>query len=92
MTALLKFLLITILVMWLIRMIAKLLLPFLFKKMVKKAQDKFNSSTGQQPFGQQQAHPPRTNGKISIDFIPPKDKEARAADKAGDFIDFEDLK
>lgn len=78
--------------MWLIRVIAKLLLPFLFKKMVNKAQEKFNSSTGQQPFGQQQARQARTNGKISIDFIPPKDKEARAADKAGDFIDFEELK
>jgi len=94
MTALLKFLLITICVMWLLRVIAKLLLPFLFKKMVSKAQEKFKTSYNQQTFGGQQQYrsEPRNNGKISIDFIPPKDKEARAADKAGDFIDFEEVK
>ena len=82
---LLKFLLISILVMWLIRMLARLLLPLFFKKMVSKAQQHVNNQYREQA-------PPRPTGKISVDYIPPKDKEARAADKAGDFIDYEDLK
>ncbi|MBC7913772.1 MAG: DUF4834 family protein [Pyrinomonadaceae bacterium] len=83
---LLKFLLISILVLWLIRMIARLLLPVLFKKMVNKAQEHVNKQSGQQ---RQQSRPV---GKIHVDYVPPKDKEARAADKAGDFIDFEEVK
>lgn len=83
---LLKFLIITILVLWLIRMIARLLLPLLFKKMVSKVQEQVNNQY------RQQETPRRPTGKISVDYVPPKDKEARAADKAGDFIDFEELK
>ncbi|MGV3509858.1 MAG: DUF4834 family protein [Sphingobacteriaceae bacterium] len=83
---LLKFLFITILVLWLIRMIVRLLLPILFKKMVSKAQEHVNTQY------RQQEQPRRPTGKISVDYVPPKDKEARAADKAGDFIDFEEVK
>ena len=83
---LLKFILITILVLWLIKMLARLLLPLLFKKMVSKVQDQVNNQY------RQQAAPRRPVGKVSVDYVPPKDKEARAADKAGDFIDFEELK
>ena len=72
--------------MWLIRMIARLLLPVLFKKMVSKAQEHVNAQY------RQPHQPQRPPGKISVDYVPPKDKEARAADKAGDFIDFEELK
>lgn len=71
--------------MWLIRMIARLVLPLLFKKIVSKAQQSVNNQYRQQA-------PPRPEGKLSVDFVPPKDKEARAADKAGDFIDFEEVK
>lgn len=84
--ALLKFLFITILVMWLIKMLARLLLPVLFKKMVSKAQQQMNNQYSRP---QQQSRP---SGKISVDYVPPKDREARAADKAGDFIDFEEVK
>jgi hypothetical protein len=82
---LLKFLIISILIMWLIKMIARLLLPALFKKIINQAQQNVNPQ-------QQQQAPRRPVGKISVDYVPPKDKEARAADKAGDFIDYEDLK
>ncbi len=83
--ALLKFLIISILIMWLIKMIARLLLPALFKKIINKAQQNVNTQ-------QQQQERPRPVGKISVDYVPPKDKEARAADKAGDFIDYEEVK
>jgi hypothetical protein len=82
---LLKFLIISILIMWLIRMIARLVLPSIFKKIITQAQQNVNSQ-------QQQQAPGRPVGKISVDYVPPKDKQARAADKAGDFIDYEELK
>ncbi len=85
--ALLKFLFITICILWLIKMIVRLLLPLLFQKIVNKAQDQVNNQY------RQPRNPNRQPaGKISIDYIPPKDKEARAADKAGDFVDFEEIK
>lgn len=64
-----------------------MLLPILFQKMVSKVQDQ-----AYQQSRQQQRPTSRPTGKINIDYIPPKDKEARAADKAGDFIDYEELK
>ena len=82
----LKFIIISILVLWLIRMIARILLPVLFKKMVSKAQEHVNSQFRQQ----ESSH--RPVGKISVDYVPPKDKEARAADRAGEFIDYEEVK
>jgi len=85
---LLKFLFISILIMWLIKQVIKLLLPMLFQKMVNKAQQQAGNPYQRQQNYQQQ----KPIGKISVDYIPPKDKEAKAADKAGDFIDFEEIK
>lgn len=89
MTALLKFLLIIICVLWLIRMLVRLLLPILFQKLVNKAQQRVSNPYQQQTYQRKQSQP---SGKLNIDYIPPKDKEARAADRAGDFIDFEEIK
>lgn len=72
--------------MWLIKMIFRLVLPILFKKMVSKAQQNVNTQYSQHN------EPQKPVGKISVDYVPPKDKEARAADKAGDFIDYEEIK
>lgn len=77
--------------MWLIRMIARavlpLILPALFKKMASKVQNQATAHNQQQESARR-----RPVGKLSVDYVPPKDKEARAADKAGDFIDYEELK
>ena len=83
----LKILLITIAVLWLLRLAARLLLPVLFQKMVKKAQQQ----AGQyQQYQQQQQR--RGDDRIRVDYVPPKDKEAIAADRAGEFVDFEEVK
>jgi len=87
---LLKFLLITILVLYIIRALIRILLPLLFQKVVNKAQEQVNKQYGgQHQYTYQQQRP---TGKLKVDYIPPKEKEARAADKAGDFIDFEEIK
>lgn len=71
--------------MWLIRIVARLLLPMLFRKVVDNAQKQMNNQYQRQ----QQRRP---TGKLTVDYVPPKPKEARAADKAGDFVDFEEIK
>ena len=81
--ALLKFLFITICILWLLKMVARLLLPMLFQSMVKKAQNHAS-----QHYQQQQ---PRQEGKIKIDFIPPRNKEEKG-NKAGDFVEYEEVK
>lgn len=86
---LLKFLFITILILWLIKIAVRFLLPYFFQKMVNKAQQQ---ARNQQHYQQYSREPNKGNTKVKIDYIPPKDKEARAADRAGDFIDFEEIK
>lgn len=78
---LLKFLFISILILWLLKMVARLLLPVLFRKMVSKAQNHAN----------QQYQQPRADGKIRVDYMPPRPKDAKL-DKAGDFVDYEEVK
>lgn len=80
---LLKFLLITICVLWLIKMIFRLALPYLFQSLVNKAQ---------QQAGQYQ-HPPqqkRADGRIRVDYVPPKAKGK--GNNAGDFVEYEEIK
>jgi hypothetical protein len=84
----LKILLITIAVLWLLRFAARLLLPVLFQKIVKKAQQQ----AGQHQQYQQQQRQRSPEGRIKVDYVPPKDKEAIAADRAGEFVDFEEVK
>ena len=81
--ALLKFLFITICILWLLKMVARLLLPVLFQSLVKKAQNQAS-----QHYQYQQ---PREDGKIKIDFIPPRPKEEKP-NKAGDFVEYEEVK
>lgn len=84
----LEYLFIIILVLYFIKMIARLVLPLLFQKVVKKAQEQVNNQYQSQQHKQQR----RPTGSLKVDYIPPKEKEARAADRAGDFIDFEEVK
>jgi hypothetical protein len=80
---LLKFLFITICVLWLIRMVIRLALPYIFQNLVKKAQQR----------AYQYQRPPqqnRTDGRITVDYVPPK--ERNGADKAGDFVEYEEIR
>ncbi len=72
--------------MWILRMVARIVLPMLFQTVINKTQN---------PNSQRQYNKPRNQkpeGSIHIDFIPPKDREAKAADKAGDFVEYEEIK
>ncbi len=72
--------------MWLLKMVARVILPMIFQSLMNKAQ----TPPGQQQY--RKSNQPPSQSKLHIDFIPPQDKEAKAADKAGEFIDYEEIK
>ncbi|RDC57062.1 DUF4834 family protein [Pedobacter chinensis] len=80
---LIKFIFIAILVLWIIRMLIRLILPMLFNNLASKMQ--------QQAGGQQQQRRSKPEGSISIDYMPPKPDQSKT-DKLGDFVDYEEVK
>ncbi len=82
-----KFIVITILVLYIIRVIIRLILPMVFVKMVNKVQQKAQGQAGQQP----RERNSKPEGSISIDYMPPQAKGGRT-DKLGDFVDYEEIK
>jgi hypothetical protein len=88
--AFLKFLMITILVLWLIRIILRLVFPLMLRNIFGKMQQQQQQ---QQPFGGGNAprEPKKPEGSISIDYMPPPPKPGNA-DKLGDFVDYEEVK
>lgn len=78
----LKVLFIIICVLWLIRVVVRLALPFLFQRVVKRAQNQANR------YSQQQKQYRKPEGKISVDYIPPRDKGS----SGGEFVDYEEIK
>ena len=83
MISLLRFLFIVISVLWLLKVVVRLLLPFLFQQVVNKSRQQAGSS---------QQNYRRPEGSIHVDYIPPHAKEPTPSDKAGDFIDYEEIK
>ena len=85
MSTLLRFLLISIGILYLIRMLVRLLLPMLFQSVINKAQQ-----------GQQQTNSKRPNtnptGHIKIDYIPEEAKKSKVPDTEGDFVEYEEIK
>jgi hypothetical protein len=83
MGALVKFLLITVLILYAIRLLFRWLFPVVLAKMVNKVQDQANEQARQRN--------PKPEGSISIDYVPPQPKQGNA-DKLGDFVDYEEVK
>ena len=82
---LVKFIFIAILVLWIIRMLIRLILPVLFGNLASKMQQQ---ASGQ---SQQQQKRSKPEGSISIDYMPPKPDQGKT-DKLGDFVDYEEVK
>lgn len=84
---LIKFIFITIMVLWLIRLLIRLIFPLVLKSMFSKMQQ-----TAAEPRQQQQQQRRRTpEGSINIDYVPPQPKQGNA-DKLGDFVEYEEVK
>lgn len=81
----LRVLLITILVLYIIRQLAKILLPMFFQSVVNKAQEQ---ARGQQNYQQYK----RPEGKVQIDHIPEGVNKGKVPDNEGEFVDYEEIK
>ncbi len=93
---LLKFLFIAILVLWLLRMVVRWALPYLVRKasekMMGQARDQYQRQYGRPA---QHARPEErrpTEGKITIEYVPPKERHKEGPKKAGEFVDYEEIK
>lgn len=92
---LLKFLFIAIAVLWLVRVVARLLFPWAMRKMTEKVmgdarrqyQYRNTASRGAGPNERRQA-----DGKVRIDYMPPQNKPKNGTKHAGEFVDFEEIK
>jgi hypothetical protein len=80
-----KFLFITILILWIIRVLLRLVFPMVLKSVFGKMQDQ-----AQNP-GRHQQPTRKPEGSISIDYVPPQPKHGNA-DKLGDFVEYEEVK
>ena len=78
---LLRFLIISILILYVVRTIMRLLLPFLFQSVVNKAQqNQQNANRAEKP-----------TGRIKVDYIP-EGKKSNIPDSEGEFVDYEEVK
>lgn len=84
---LIKFLFITIAVLWIIRMLLRLVFPLVLKSIFGKMQQQSGQAAQEQ---QQQSRKPE--GAISIDYVPPAQPKKGNADKLGDFVEYEEVK
>ena len=83
MPELLSFLITAILILYIVRSVARILLPFLFQNVVNKAQ---------QNAGRQQNYSSNTKSdKIKVDYIP-KTNKGTVPDSEGEFVDYEEIK
>ncbi len=82
---LIKFIFITVIVLWVIRLLIRLIFPVMIKNMFGNMQQQAANAN------QQQQRPSKPEGSISIDYMPKKEKKGNA-DKLGDFVDYEEVK
>jgi hypothetical protein len=80
---LLEFILISIIVLWVIRVLIRAIFPVMLKSVFGNMQN--------QTAGNQQQRSSKPEGAISIDYMPKKEKKGNA-DKLGDFVDYEEVK
>ncbi|MFD2874562.1 DUF4834 family protein [Mucilaginibacter ximonensis] len=88
MEELIRFLFITIAILYIVRAILRWAIPALFQSVVNKAQQQYNNQANYQQNRQQQP-----SGRVTVEYIPEKkEKKTHFSDKAGDFVDYEEVK
>ena len=81
---LIRFLIISICVLYILRSLVRFLLPMLFNSVINKAQEQ---ARHQQNY-QQHARP---DGRVKVDHIP-EGKKGTVPDTEGEFVDYEEIK
>jgi len=79
---LIRFLIVSICILYVVRALVRLLLPFLFQSVINKAQQQ------QQNYNRPQQPP---TGRIKVDYIP-EGKKSNIPDTEGEFVDYEEVK
>ena len=80
----LEFLFIAILVLYVIRSLARIFLPMLFQSVINKAEQQYKQQHNTRPQGKPEAG-------VKVDYIP-KGKKNTVPDSEGDFVDYEEIK
>ena len=88
MPELLRFLIIAILILYIVRKLAGIFLPMLFQSVINKAQQP-NAGPRQQNYNNNNAKRPEPG--VKIDHIP-TGKKGTVPDSEGEFIDYEEIK
>lgn len=81
---LIRFIFITIFILWTVRLLLQLVFPLVLKSIFGKMQQ----SAGEQQAPQQRRRP---EGSVNIDYMPPAQKKGNS-DNLGDFVDYEEVK
>jgi len=84
---LIRFLIICICLLYVVRAIFRLLGPMLFQSIINKAQQQNQQQYRSQQYNSQQ----RPSDKVTVDYIPPTKKKS-VPDSEGEFIDYEEIK
>lgn len=79
--ALLRFIFIVILVLWILRLLIRLVMPLIFSNLAKKMQKQASGYNAPQK---------KPEGTISVDYMPPSNQGK--TDKLGDFVEYEEVK
>ena len=87
----LKTLLIILLVYYGLKILIKLLKPYLLKYIAKKAGQRFERTFGHNPYNQnaQKRKSEDKEGSVSIDQVPTKKKGSKS--DAGEYVDYEEI-
>ncbi|MFD0765877.1 DUF4834 family protein [Mucilaginibacter lutimaris] len=80
---LIRFLIITICSLYIIRSLVRIFLPMLFGSIINKAQEQARQ---QQNYQQQ----PRPDGRVRVDYKP--ETKSSVPDNEGEFVDYEEIK
>ncbi len=83
---LIRFLIILICIVYILRMLGRLLLPALFRGLVNKAQAQQANTT------QQSAPSSPKEGTIKVDYIPPGVYKSAIPKTEGEFVRYEEVK
>jgi hypothetical protein len=81
-----RFLFISIAILYIVRAIIRWALPMLFQSVVNKAQQQQQQQTN---YNSSQKQP---TGRIKVDYVPEERKKGKFPDSEGEFVDYEEVK
>lgn len=87
MPELIRFLFISIAILYIIRAIIRWMLPMLFQSVVNKAQQQHQQQQANYSSNQKQP-----TGRIKVDYVPEDRKKGKFPDSEGEFVDYEEVK